>query len=449
MNSKTFSIAVFILLFVFSSSLCIADEKKDRHEHPDYKKILSDSNGLGFDPDNEIFYRINNIIMHQFYGKPSEKDLADSIVKELGTLSAAANQKNPLDGRSFEKPSEVFEAALSSDFGIKASIVKYACVCGLFKGTGDPYSAFLTPAEYSSMMESLQAVDFAGIGIYLEIDKDNDNMLTVIEPIENTPSWRAGIQAGDVITEIDGESTKGLDIDMCSSRLRGPRGTSVVLSIRRKGFSGLRKYKITRDIITAQTVSAKVLDSGVGYIRIRSFGRKTGSDFRKAFAAIEGEKNKGLIIDLRNNGGGYVNAAIAISGLFMKKGAPIMSIKNRDGKTAPKASELDIHYDIPVAILINKYSASASEITAGAFQDYGRARIIGDKSFGKGSIQNLLPLRDGSAFKVTVAHYCTPNGRDIDKKGIMPDEDIDMGSTKIGSPDDAQLKRAEDFLLGK
>lgn len=417
--------------------------------HPDYAKIMASGKDIGFDPDVEIFYRIDKIIENQFYGNTSKKELADSVVRELDSLFAAYSMDNPLKDRDFDTPESVLTAALASSSTIPANLMKYACICGLFKGTGDPYSSFLTPKEYSSMMESLQSADFGGIGIYLELDKDNNNMLTVVEPIEGTPSWYAGLKAGDVIVEIDGVPTAGMDIDMCSARLRGPSGSEVVLGISRKGFAGLRKYKITRGLITAGTVSSRMLDSGVGYIRIRSFGRKTFEDFKKAFSSFDQNALKGVIIDLRNNGGGYVNAAIAVSGVFIGDGKTIISVKNKKGALFPKQARSSFHSDLPVSILINKYSASASEITAGAFQDYHRASVIGTKSFGKGSIQQLMPLRDGSAFKVTVAHYCTPSGRDIDKIGLVPDEEIEMEPRFIGSDSDTQIKRAEEILLGK
>ena len=451
---KKYLFLIITLLFcVCSFSLVFADSSdqktKEKQElHPDYKKIFESKKDIGFNPDDEIFYRITKILLHQFYGSVTEKDLANSVANELKSLCEAYGEKYFFEGENFDKPSDIYEKVIILNTKIPKNLIRYCCISGLFHSTGDPYSSFLTPEEYSSMMESLQAVNFGGIGIYLELDKSNDNMLTVIEPIEGTPSWIHGLKSGDVIVEIDGVPTKGMDLDVCTSKLRGPKGTVVELSIKRKGIMGLRKYKICRDLIVGQPISSKVVFNDIGYIRIRSFGRNTTTSFTKALDELTKQNIKGLIIDLRNNGGGYVTSAIEISGMFIGKNKTIMTVKNKYGNMSPKQYLGKKTSDLPVTILINKYSASASELTAGAFQDYKRAVIIGEKSFGKGSIQQLLPLRDGSAFKVTVAHYCTPSGRDIDKIGLTPDfvVESEASSANITLETNAVMKKAEEIL---
>ena len=455
---KKYLFLIFLFLCCFSFALVFADSldsdketKENKEVHPDYKKIVESKKDIGFNPDDEIFYRITKIILHQFYGSVTEKGLAKAVSDELKSLCEASGERYFFEGEEFDKPSDIYEKVIKLNTKIPKNLIRYCCISGLFHGTGDPYSSFLTPEEYSSMMESLQAANFGGIGIYLELDKSNDNILTIIEPIEGTPSWVQGLKSGDMIVEIDGVPTKGMDLDVCTSKLRGPKGTVVELSIKRKGIFGLRKYKIVRDLIVAQPISSKVVFRDIGYIRIRSFGRNTTSSFIKALDELTKQNIKALIIDLRNNGGGYVTSAIEISGIFIGKDKPIMAVKNKYGNTTPKQYSGKHSSDLPVVILVNKYSASASELTAGAFQDYKRAVIVGENSFGKGSIQQLLPLRDGSAFKVTVAHYCTPSGRDIDKIGLKPDVIVesDTSSANITLETNVVMQKAEEILRTK
>lgn len=447
-----FLFCCFSLGFVSAAEQENNQENKENKEiHPNYKKIIESNKDIGFNPDDEIFYRVTKILLHQFYGSVTEKDLANSVADELKTLCDVAGEKYFFEGENFNNPLDIYEKVIKTKSKIPNNLVKYCCISGLFHGTKDPYSSFLTPEEYSTMMETLQAANFGGIGIYLEVDKSNDNQLTIIEPIEGSPSWIQGLQAGDIIVEIDGIPTKGMDLDFCTSKLRGPKGTTVELTIQRKGILGLRKYKICRDTIVTQPISSKVVFNDIGFIRIRSFGRNTTSAFTKALDELNKQNIKGLIIDLRNNGGGYVTSAIEISGMFIGKNKTIMSVKNKYGNTTPKQYSGKNTSDLPVVILVNKYSASASELTAGAFQDYKRAVIVGENSFGKGSIQQLLPLRDGSAFKVTVAHYCTPLGRDIDKVGIKPDVIVESesSSANITLETNSVMQKAEEILRTK
>jgi carboxyl-terminal processing protease len=263
---------------------------------------------------------------------------------------------------------------------------------------------------------------FGGLGIEIAI---KDGILTVIAPIEDTPAYRAGIKAGDKIVKINEESTKGLNLMECVKRMRGPKGTHVTLTIFREGSTQTQEVSMVRDIIKIQSVKYKTLEKGYGYLRISQFQDKTSADAMKALEALQKENPegmRGLILDLRNDPGGLLDEAVAVSDLFLDSGV-IVTIKgrNEEEKTVFNAHKEGTMPPWPMVILVNQGSASASEIVAGALQDYGRAVIMGSKTFGKGSVQTIIPLDDGSGIRLTTARYYTPKGRTIHEKGIQPD----------------------------
>jgi len=286
----------------------------------------------------------------------------------------------------------------------------------------DPYSAYLDPDMYSELKVETKG-SFGGLGIEIAI---KDGILTVIAPIEDTPAYRAGIKAGDKIVKINEESTKGLNLMECVKRMRGPKGTRVTLTIFREGSTQTQEVSMVRDIIKIQSVKYKTLEKGYGYLRISQFQEKTAADATKALEALQKENPegmKGLILDLRNDPGGLLDEAVEISDLFLDSGV-IVSIKgrNEEEKTVFNAHHKEGNMPLwPMVVLVNQGSASASEIVAGALQDYGRAVIMGSKTFGKGSVQTIIPLDDGSGIKLTTARYYTPKGRSIHEKGIQPD----------------------------
>ncbi len=423
-----------------------SDDKKE-DKYPDYKKYLTDANELSIEPEPYLFGQLVNVLKNQFYGNVTEEGLITSVKSEIARLYKAAGKTNPIENRTFTSINQIYEETLKTGDGIiPGNLLVYASISGLLKGTGDPYTTYLTPKEFKQMQESLQSSSFAGIGIVIELDKDHDNALTIIEPIEDTPAWKAGLKSGDVIAEIDGSHTKGMDIELCSSKLRGPKDSTVILTIKRKGITGTRKYTLQRDTITMKSIASKTLDSDIGYIKLRTFGERTGKEFETALNSLQESGIKGLIIDLRNNGGGYVNAAINISNIFLPKDEKIVSVKNKQGKEAPKLSRNSSPNTLPLVILVNKYSASASEITAGALKDHKRAVLVGAKTFGKGSVQQVVPMKDGSAMKITVAHYTTPDGSDIDKKGLEPDYPVELDPKNMGTDKDEQMQKAVDIL---
>jgi len=284
----------------------------------------------------------------------------------------------------------------------------------------DPHSTYLLPEDYELLQDDTKG-EFSGVGIVINMEK---GLLTVVSPIEGTPAHKAGIKAGDVIIKVDGKSTKDMTISEAVKAIKGPIGSSVRLTIARKHARKPIDIDVTRNVIPIESVRYIMLKPGYGYIRIYNFTEKTTDDLKDALESLESEeeKLKGLVIDLRDNPGGLLPQAIGVSDLFLEQGT-ILSIKGRIEKHSQvyKAHKNETERTYPIMILINGGSASAAEIVAGALQDHKRALVIGVTSFGKGSVQTVRSLRDGSGLKFTIARYYTPSGRSIQAKGIEPD----------------------------
>jgi carboxyl-terminal processing protease len=295
---------------------------------------------------------------------------------------------------------------------------------GAIKGmleTLDPHSAFMPPNMYKEMQEETKG-RFEGLGIEITI---KDGILTVVSPIEDTPACKAGVLAGDQIIKIDGDSTKNFTLMDSVKRLRGPRGSKVTITIMREGFTKPKEFTLLRDVIPVRSVRHELLDKNYGYIRISQFQEKTDGEFEKAVKALDEESKrtlKGLILDLRNNPGGLLDQAVKISDRFIDSGL-IVSV---EGRKEDQKIKFYAHPDgqlsrYPLVVLVNGGSASGAEIVAGAIQDHGRGILLGTHTFGKGSVQTIIPLKDGSGLRLTTARYYTPNGRSIQAKGIVPD----------------------------
>ncbi len=292
-------------------------------------------------------------------------------------------------------------------------------ISGMMKSL-DPHSTFMTAEEYKDLEVETKG-SFGGIGIEITILKD---VLTVVSPIEDTPAFQAGIKPGDQIIKINGESTKDITIQEAVKKLRGPKDTKVTITIIRENLAKPRDIVLTRAIIKIASVKSRPMDDGIGYIRVASFQERTGDDLRKAIKEMQPKGNplRGIILDLRNNPGGLLNQSIEVSDVFLKSGT-IVSTRGRNKAMDTSASAKNDGDEpvCPIVVLVNEGSASASEIVAGALQDNGRAIILGTQTFGKGSVQTLIPLEDGAAMKLTTAKYYTPNGRSIQAEGITPD----------------------------
>ncbi len=284
----------------------------------------------------------------------------------------------------------------------------------------DPHSSYMTADMYRELEVETKG-RFGGIGIEITIRKD---VLTVVSPIEDTPAYRAGVKAGDAIIRIDGKSTKDITIMDAVKKLRGPKGTNVTITIMRDETTKPQDITITRDIIQIRSIRSKVFEDGIGYVRISSFQERTAEDLAKALAEVTKKTNplKGLVLDLRNNPGGLLSQAVQVSEQFLKSGT-IVSTRGRVKSVESSAKARDNGNEPTCAIvaLVNEGTASAAEIVAGALQDNGRALVLGTQTFGKGSVQTVIPLDDGSALKLTTAKYYTPKGRSIQAEGIQPD----------------------------
>jgi carboxyl-terminal processing protease len=309
---------------------------------------------------------------------------------------------------------------------------------GMLQGL-DPHSSLLPPDAFEDLQIDTKG-KFTGIGIHITMQ---NGFVTVISPIEDTPAHKAGIEAGDRIIKVDGTLTK--DLREAVRMMRGPKGSKVVVTILREGVKKPIDFEITRDEIPIQSVKSISLKPGYGYVRISNFTGTTTQEFEKALEKLEASEKpmKGLVLDLRNNGGGLLNQAISISDEFLDKGA-IVSMKGREKKNTKvfNATPSPVQRSYPIVVLINGGTASASEIVAGALQDQKRALVLGTTTFGKGSVQTVENLRDGSGLKLTIARYYTPNGRSIQAKGIEPDITL-----KFKRLDAAEATGTEDAML--
>jgi carboxyl-terminal processing protease len=290
----------------------------------------------------------------------------------------------------------------------------------------DPHSAYLTPELYKDLQVETKG-SFGGLGI--EITNRN-GMLTVVSPIEDTPAARAGIKAQDVILKIDGEFTKDMSLVEAVKKMRGPKNTKVKLTIKREHPQQLLDVSLTREVIKIQSVKSRALPGGYGYLRVTQFQEHSDDDVEKALHSLEKDTGglKGLVLDLRNNPGGLLTQAVKVSDIFLESGLIVYT----DGRLENQKQKYFAHKantwsDFPMVVLVNGGSASASEIVAGALQDQKRALVIGTQTFGKGSVQTILPLDENTALRLTTARYYTPNGRSIQAKGIEPDVVMDQG----------------------
>lgn len=284
----------------------------------------------------------------------------------------------------------------------------------------DPHSSFMTPDMYKELEVETRG-SFGGIGIEITIQKE---VLTVVSPIEDTPAHNAGVKAGDQIIRIDGKSTKDITIMEAVKKLRGPKDTKVNITILREGMAKPRDIELTRSIIPIRSIKSKVYDDHIGYIRLSAFQERTGDELKKALREIEAKAHplKGIVLDMRNNPGGLLNQSVEVSDAFLKSGI-IVSTRGRSKSMESRATAKDNGDEptCPMVVLVNEGTASAAEIVSGALQDNGRALILGAQTFGKGSVQTVIPLEDGAALKLTTAKYYTPKGRSIQAEGITPD----------------------------
>jgi carboxyl-terminal processing protease len=318
-------------------------------------------------------------------------------------------------------------------------------ISGMLSSLGDPYASYFDPKDYKEF--KLDATgEFFGVGMTLG---SQDGTPVVVNVIKDTPAEKAGLKAGDVIYSIDGVHKKNWDIDDVVGRVRGPKGTKVTLVVRRDNADPMLTFTLTRDKITIPNVMSEMIGKDVGHIRLMQFNERAADEVRSTMAELDGKGAKGFILDLRGNPGGLLRSSVEVASLFVESGV----IVRVDERGKPETEEMalgSVATDKPLVLLIDGNSASASEIVAGALQDYKRATLVGEKSYGKGSVQTVRDLRNGGAIKLTTAHYLTPKKRVINKKGVTPDVVVKMEpKLQAAAATDTQLKKAAEVLRGK
>ena len=318
----------------------------------------------------------------------------------------------------------------------------YGAIKGMAESLEDPYSVFLDPEEMSKFLEGM-AGEFQGVGIEIGIKND---VLTVIAPLDQTPAQKAGIQAGDKIYAIDKKSASGMSPDEAATLIRGEKGTPVVLTIWRKGWEQPKDFEIIREVIKVKTVKWETKGKDIAYLKISTFSDKTWQEFKKTASEILAAKPKALILDLRNNSGGYLETAVDIAGYWTRNSIVTFSENAKGEKKEYRAKGRGEFAGLKIVVLINEGSASGAEILAGALKDYKKAVLIGETTFGKGSVQEIEAYQDGSGLKLTVAHWFTPTGSLIDEIGIKPDIEVISTFEDFNKDKDPQLEKALEYL---
>ena len=400
-----------------------------------------------------------SLLTSEFYKKVDAQAALDgartsmlAYLEKAGIKSPHVAQLHAVDdptsnARTLERQiNAVANAYASKTIGSRP--LTYEAIAGLMASVKDKYTTFLNPKEYAALNEGLDGGNFSGVGISIQVD-DKTKLLEVNEVIPGGPAEKAGVASGDTILAIDGKSTKGLTSDQDAKLLRGEKGSVVHLTIQR-GTAQVPVIAVTRDVIHQPSVYSKLLENNIGYARLTVFGANTASELTTALTRLQAQGAKAYVLDLRDNGGGYLNAAIDVSSKFIPSG-PIVSVESRGGSDTQYDAENTAIPPKPLAVLVNKYTASASEITSGAIQDNGVGELIGEKTYGKGVVQTIHPLPDGSAVKITSARYLTPKGRDINLIGIQPDiTTIEPKGARFGdAATDPQLQSAVTYLQGK
>ncbi len=343
------------------------------------------------------------------------------VALQFGSTAVAKSKDHYLNLQLFAKVMNLVQKYYVEDVDTKKLI--YGGIKGMLQEL-DPHTNFLPPDIYEEF-ENETSGKFGGLGIEITVQ---DGILTIISPIEDTPAWEAGLQAGDKIVSIDGHSTKGLSLAESAQMMRGDMGSAISLGIVRTGVKGKKDYSIKRGTIKIKSVKYTDMGDGYGYIRLTSFIENSAKDIEKVLKTMskDDKKIKGVVLDLRRNPGGLLDQAIKISDFFLSEGTIVSTIgRDKQNKKVVKANKAGTYSEFPIVVLINEYSASASEIVAGALKDNNRALIMGKRSFGKGSVQSVVKMGDGSGLKMTVARYYTPSGVSIQAEGITPDVRID------------------------
>ena len=380
-----------------------------------------------------ITFMITSLSLYSYYtNKPAYTLITDSSSTDTSELDSYLKKIDSLINKYY----------LWSD-KIDQDKLKEGAISGYVSGLGDEYTEYIPASEMEKFTENIKG-SFVGIGIYMVADEKNDQII-VYYPIPNSPADKAGIKSGDIIKSVDGVEYGYNDFDIIASKIKGEEGTEVTLVIERDGKE--MTFKIKREKIDLNPITSKIINKNIGYIKLPSFDEGSSGDFKEKVDDLVSQGATSLIIDLRNNGGGIVDESTTIANYFLDKGKTIMTTKDKDGNEEVTKAEKDKEYSMPIVVLVNENSASASEILTGALKDNERATIVGDTTYGKGVIQTVLTLSDGSGLKITTAEYFTPSGTEIHKKGITPDVEVKLPDSvtniySVKENDDTQLQKA-------
>lgn len=358
-----------------------------------------------------------------------------------------AEKNSSLEG--LEETLQNFRAAFEKEYigEIDDEAMVESAIKGYVSGLGDEYTTYYTKKEMEDLMEETEG-NYVGIGIYISAYKES-NEIVIIKPMEGSPAEEAGLLPGDIITKVDGVEYNGDTIDEMTNKIKGPEGTKVKVEIKRNGQT--QEIEVERRKILISHIDSKIIEDNIGYISISDFEGGCAQEFEENYKNLEEQGIESLIIDIRNNGGGLVDEAIAILELITDKGSTLLITTDKNEAEEVTKSEKDPIINMPIVLLVNEYSASASEIMAGALKDNNKATLVGTTTYGKGVIQKVYPLTDGSGLKMTTNEYFTPNHNKINKIGIDPDEEIDLPEevkhkTDITEEEDTQLQKAIEIL---
>ena len=383
-----------------------------------------------------ITFIITSVVFYQYFIK------GDSLNKYLTFMTSDVSQ-------DISQTLDTYRAVIDEYYlgDVDEESLKEGAIQGYIEGLGDPYTEYISKDDMNDYLEDTMG-NFVGIGIYMTEDPDT-NMIMVLTPIKGSPAEKAGIQPGDYIVSVNGEKCTADDLTAISTKIKGEEGSTVKLQILR-GEETL-DFEITRENVIVNPVEGEVLENNIGYIKFSSFDENTAKEFRTKFEELQTQGIKSLIIDLRNNGGGIVDEALQIADYIADKGSVLLYEVDKDNNETVEKSENDPIINMPVIILTNENTASSSEILAGALKDLGKAQIVGTKTYGKGVIQQILTLPDGSGLKITTEKYLTPNRTEINEIGIEPNETVELPETvesvlNVERSQDTQLQKAIEML---
>lgn len=377
------------------------------------------------------------------FGSATTKNIQISDVSGMSSEGSAKDA----DFSTFWQAWQTIHDNYLKDSQVNSQARVYGAIRGLTSSMGDPYTVFFDPKESKDFQDSVSGKGFGGVGIELGMRKDQ---LMVIAPLKKTPADKAGIKSGDWILKINATSTQGLSIDEAVNMIRGPEGTEVKLMTYREGWDSPKEVKLTRATIDVPTIDLTMNNDGIAHVQLYSFNGNAANLFYNTAMSLIRQGAKGIVLDLRNNPGGYVDAATDIAGWFVPRGTLVVSEAGRsDSRGELRASGNDALGKLPIVVLMNGGSASASEILAGALRDQRQAKLIGEQSFGKGTVQEVYNLKDGSSIKITIAHWVMPSGRILDSEGLKPDYEIKLTEDDFKNGRDPQLDKALDILKGE